>query len=1097
MKAWASLLIVAMSLGDQAFAQQGNMSNHEEKADVLGRDLQFPLSVFDMHDGVMEQYTTGDPDDLRNSWLIEMLGPSTSAIITNTLQNFHDVSQYRGSFGYLNSALRRSTLTRAQRVQIVQAITNMRDRPTPPGPIGYVSSPVFDYLDWTDTNSNNELDLDEIENMRSDAVVEFAYAVSGFPIVMAGLNTIITAPNTFKEMADHLVGGLRPKRQLMYMSPAIVDTPAIVVYNANNVQIPDGGSSSMTAVSIYVSDFYSGPGRLEIWLGPISDDALEASNNVDFDSSAHLYTSVDTGLSLLANVPNGLHTVRAIDQAGNYSSGEFKVSTGAGSSSGQNAATTALPASQASTDCYTAVATDTVVGIESISIAKDGGGFFSSATFQCPVEAKFGPHCALAAGSYTTTAQNCAGTQWTYASTVTAASNSVQICGTDPSNQTECESATLSAAQLIGTSSITVKTTGAGFHRDNKGKMCLGIATSAFGIEEFEEAGCEIYDQSNNNIKREFEGPASWWAGTTTFRVWNNNPGSTQAINIGLNITVEFFDLNGNRASTGLQYILGGSPDYYANPGEGIDGTIAVSEVGQPYPIADAPQVFKASPTIKNVQISLETLSEAMWEAIRRGVMAFSALPRRMAGSEIVFTSTIPISFTYQDSPGGVQTSTSSLRIYRWSGVEWDSSTVTGLWVSKDSGSGVIIASGAVSRTGLYAAMFDGQDSSAPNTAWSIQGSSSGFAGITFVSTYSYLVVSSTDPTVNGFASGVATTYYRIDGLPGDAYSVYSTSLSFLPGTHWVDSYAEDYAGNVSSVTRATVTVTAGSVTQLTSSLQVDGNLLVGFLGSGAKAEVVARAEYDYALMVSSVDGRAMLAVDNANFASIGTAPASGRLTLAGVAGDTALALRSGNSTASVTGAQLGFGYDGTSDLRHALYTQHGSADYNNKLVFKLWTPATGSSATLGNLPVLSLEGSSKTPSGALVHIMPAGLGENELVVSNGSGLGLGNVLRWERWQPSDSKLKTAIQRLGPMDVARAWADLMSLNPARYRRKANGPAAPLERGYILEEVPKSLRMGSGISVDERLVNVELALIGAIAEMNALEERLTKLKAGRR
>jgi hypothetical protein len=797
------------------------------------------------------------------------------------------------------------------------------------------------------------------------------------------------------------------------------------------------------------------------------------------------------------SLANGAYTAYVVDLASNVTSGEFRVWTGTGPSSGANSHANPLPENQKSTDCFTAVTADTVAGIDSITFSKDGGGYSQSAIFQCASEVEFGPFCNLAAGSYTARIQNCAETEWTYASTVTAASNSFEICGTNPASQTTCSSNFPTAAQLLGTSSVTVKTTGGGFPISDIGKMCLGIAASALGGQQAGVAGCSVYDGSNNNVKREFEGPASWWAGTSTFRVWNANPGSTQAVNVGLEIRVEFYDLVGNKVAAGINFIAGGSPDYYADPGEGIDGTISVSEVGQPYPIADGSQVFKSSPTIKNVQISSETLSQAMWVAIRRGVLAFSALPRWMTGSEIVFTSTIPISFTYQDSPGGVQTSTSSLRIYRWSGVEWDSSPVTGLWVSKDGGSGVIIASGAVSRTGLYAAMFDGQDSSAPNTAWSIQGSSSGFAGTTFVSTYSYLVVSSTDPTVNGFASGVATTYYRIDGLPGDAYSVYSTSLSFLPGTHWVDSYAEDYAGNISSVTRATVTVTAGSVTQLTSSLQVDGNLLVGFLGSGAKAEVVARAEYDYALMVSSVDGRAMLAVDNANFASIGTAPASGRLTLAGVAGDAALALRSGNSTASVTGAQLAFGYDGTSDMRHALYTQHGSADYNNKLVFKLWTPAAGSSSTLGNLPVLSLEGSSKTASGALVHIMPAGLGENELVVSNGSGLGLGNVLRWERWQPSDSKLKTGIERLGPKDVARAWADLMSLKPARYRRKAKGPAAPLERGYILEEVPKSLRIGSGISVDERLVTVELALKGAIAEMNALEERLRKLKAGRR
>jgi hypothetical protein len=530
------------------------------------------------------------------------------------------------------------------------------------------------------------------------------------------------------------------------------------------------------------------------------------------------------------------------------------------------------------------------------------------------------------------------------------------------------------------------------------------------------------------------------------------------------------------------------------DPGESINGMVTVSDEGQT--LTTSTTSFSYASRIKGLFAALADCAGEVVQAARQGLAQFGGC-RNLFGSEFYINQAGTMTYTAVD-PGGLPTlATSTLKLYGWTGSSWTLTGITQIGASKSTTTGVVIASAVVAQSGLYAAFFDVVDASAPLTSWSVEGSSFGFAGITFVSTYSYLVFSATDPVVDGFHSGLATTYYRIDGLPGDAYSVYSTSLSFLPGTHWVDFYAEDYAGNVSSVTRATVTVRAGSVTELTSSLQVDGNLLVGFLGSGAKAEVVARAEYDYALMVSSVDGRAMLAVDNANFASIGTAPASGRLTLAGVAGDAALALRSGNSTASVTGAQLAFGYDGTSDMRHALYTQHGSADYNNKLVFKLWTPAAGSSSTLGNLPVLSLEGSSKTASGALVHIMPAGLGENELVVSNGSGLGLGNVLRWERWQPSDSKLKTGIERLGPKDVARAWADLMSLKPARYRRKAKGPAAPLERGYILEEVPQSLRAGSGISVDERLVNVELALKGAIAEMNALEERLKKLKAARR
>lgn len=1068
------LLLLSPGFG---FAQWGD-KYHQEKGDVLGRDLAAPFEWVEEHDGIFWQYTTGNPDDGNNSILIEMLKDpvATSPVCLSTgigtcsVQSLINASNFRGAFRY-----KPRVLTREERALVVDTIEDMKNRADP---IEYVPFPWFNqYLEWTDLNGNHFLDLDEIEKMRSDAVVEFPYAFRGFPLVRSGFGqSLREAPDFFIYWASlgsviYGTGLLTPTLQLSRMSIATVEKPVLTVYNANGTPLASGAASSMTAITALVSDELSGPGRLEIWLGEAQTGTLVAVNDVDFNATEHLYTSADTGLSTMSNLANGQYTIRAIDQAANYSSGAFTIDTTALSAPViRNVGGVTMGGTVVSTNNIVIESSKTASGICPLNIS--GPDSFSSSSPATGAEVKkFGPFALVKQGTYTATAQGCAGS---VASTSfffsTATVNTLRICAIHPVHGTSC-----------GTPGPP--------HGDPDAATILDSVARIVS----DSADPCVYDLRVEGQQITCLGGGSY---TSTFTSDLSRSRYFSVTNIST-----FSTVNGITITAGVRANFGSQNDYPVVSGFGgglgagsvITGTVTIAEVGQNFSVAATSVTFVSK--LKDLAISITSWTAAHLEqAYRQGLFPLGGL-RNVLSSDFSLTSQGTMTFTNADPGSLPAVSTATLKFYAWTGSSW---TLSGLsQIGNSTSGGLITSSATLSQSGFYSMLFSATDASAPTTSLTIQGSSYAFAGTSFVSTYSYVVLSSTDPTVDGFSSGLATTYYRIDGLPGDAYTAYSSSLSFLPGTHWVDYYAVDWAGNAGAVQRATITVTAGYVTRLSSDLQVDGNLLVGFLGSGAKAEVVARAEYDYALMVSSVDGRAMLAVDNANFASIGTAPASGRLTLAGVSQDTALALRSGNSTAAVTGAQIAFGYDGSGDLRHRLYTQHGSAANWNKMVFTLWTPASGSSSTLGNLPVLSLEGSTITAANALAHIMPAGIADKELVVSNGSAMGEGDVLRWDRWVPSAAILKKDIERLGRVDEEKAWADIASLRPLFFRRKTAPPSSPLERGYIYEETPLSIRDGPGAaSVDERLVNVELALKAAIRRIEELKTRINKLKEAR-
>lgn len=169
---------------------------------------------------------------------------------------------------------------------------------------------------------------------------------------------------------------------------------------------------------------------------------------------------------------------------------------------------------------------------------------------------------------------------------------------------------------------------------------------------------------------------------------------------------------------------------------------------------------------------------------------------------------------------------------------------------------------------------------------------------------------------------------------------------------------------------------------------------------------------------------------------------------------------------------------------------------------FWLWTPATGSTAAVASTNVLSLEASTMTH-GALVHVRPAGTADVELEVSNGVSVGGGTIHRYASGTHSSRSIKKDIRYLTEADEERAYQDVLALRPVRFRYKVIGPdgalradpSQPLMKGLLYEESPESIRgKGETIVIDYQVANLELALKAALRKVQALEERLARLKA---
>ena len=280
--------------------------------------------------------------------------------------------------------------------------------------------------------------------------------------------------------------------------------------------------------------------------------------------------------------------------------------------------------------------------------------------------------------------------------------------------------------------------------------------------------------------------------------------------------------------------------------------------------------------------------------------------------------------------------------------------------------------------------------------------------------------------------------------------------------------------------------------------MQVPGTLLNGFLGSGAKFEIESQAENAYTLMITSANRQPMVTVDNIGEVGIGVTPqANLNIGQASIG----LQLRSGNSTSAVTSNQISFGYNGDYSMRHLLRTEHSTATDGNKMDFLVWNPGTGSTATLANLNVLSIEGINTAHGGSL-HIHPVGAPDAEVEVSDGLTTGGGTIQYADLLMPSSRRFKTDISQLSERDEDQALKDVVGLKHATFRyksRRKDGSLVEdhnqaLNTGLIYEESPESIQSDNGaISSTERLINLQLALKASIRRLEELQKRYEALK----
>lgn len=281
--------------------------------------------------------------------------------------------------------------------------------------------------------------------------------------------------------------------------------------------------------------------------------------------------------------------------------------------------------------------------------------------------------------------------------------------------------------------------------------------------------------------------------------------------------------------------------------------------------------------------------------------------------------------------------------------------------------------------------------------------------------------------------------------------------------------------------------------TTVSGDARVHGSLAVGTSAPSARFEVQAASATEIVLQVSGIDTVPYLAVDKAGRVALSTTAAA-RLDVWGLAdsSDTAVQLLGGGLYPASTGYQLLMAYAGDATHRHALRTRHSTSTVDSSIDFLLWTPAQAASA-IGSMPALSLVTAS---TGAAVHVRPAtGTVTLELVVSDGATLGAGAVHRAVEATHSARSLKADIRYLDDSAAKVALAELATLKPVRFRYRGQAAA---RRGLLFEEAPISIRGPGGLlSVDQRVLNAELAFKGLAAELEATRGELQSLEGAPR
>lgn len=283
--------------------------------------------------------------------------------------------------------------------------------------------------------------------------------------------------------------------------------------------------------------------------------------------------------------------------------------------------------------------------------------------------------------------------------------------------------------------------------------------------------------------------------------------------------------------------------------------------------------------------------------------------------------------------------------------------------------------------------------------------------------------------------------------------------------------------------------------------LTITGQTGIGTAVPQARMEIKLSSADVYALKVSSQNGDPLLVVDKAGQMGIGLASPTALLDVngRGDSSDIGLQLRAGNSTSFITSSQIVFAYDSSGTYRHSVRTgATASADFGNAIDFYLWN-STGAPTALGDVAVLSLQAVPRASTAASVHVYPStGAPAYELVISDGRTTGGGTVMAANVSAHSRRALKSGIAHLDEAEERRGYDDVVALKHAHFRYRGGGANAPLIRGLIYEEAPASIRSapGKSIIVENRIVNMELALKATHRRISALAAEILELEKGK-
>jgi hypothetical protein len=294
--------------------------------------------------------------------------------------------------------------------------------------------------------------------------------------------------------------------------------------------------------------------------------------------------------------------------------------------------------------------------------------------------------------------------------------------------------------------------------------------------------------------------------------------------------------------------------------------------------------------------------------------------------------------------------------------------------------------------------------------------------------------------------------------------------------------------------------------TTINSDAWISGRLAVGASSATARMEVQESSTALAAFQVSGAGETPFWVVNSTGSVGAGVSPLA-RLDINGSAdsGAVGLMLRDGNTLPNTGSYQMAFGYNGTTNMRHAISTSHSTSAVSGSMDFYIWNTAL-SQSSVGSLDVLSLVViATGAANMASMHVRPVGTSTVQLEVSDGSTTGGGTIERLYEGVPSSRQRKMEIAYLGENEEQQAYQDIKSLKPVEFRYKSfdkkkkilvRDTHQPMRRGLIYEDAPNNIKgPGQSIIIDQRVNNLEMATKEFLRRLDTLQSEADKLKAG--